>query len=81
MKNINFYRIKVQGSLRESWSEWFNGMSIAQEINSDGTPVTILIGPVVDQTALHGLLDKIRDLGLKLVSVERVEDEGSWAAR
>ncbi len=69
------YQLKVQGRLRESWSEWFNGMSIQFVIEADGSPVTTLMGPVVDQTALHGLLHKIRDLGLPLLSLSRVQIE------
>lgn len=72
MKQTTIYQIKVKGKLNESWSEWFNGMTIAYKTNEDGVPVTILTGPVADQTALHGLLNKIRDLGLKLVSVEQI---------
>lgn len=64
------YEIKVQGKLKETWSEWFNGMAITFEIEADGSPVTTLRGPVVDQTALHGLLARIRDLGLPLLSLK-----------
>lgn len=69
------YQIKVEGRLRESWSEWFNGMTISHMIERDGSPSTILTGPLKDKTALHGLLDKIRDLGLNLVSVVPLEAE------
>jgi hypothetical protein len=65
------YRIRVKGHLRLEWSEWFDGMTITQEANGD----TILSGPVVDQAALHGLLIKVRDLGLELISVDRIEPE------
>jgi len=67
------YRIRVKGHLRPEWSEWFDNMTIAHEPDGD----TVLAGPVVDQPALHGLLVKVRDLGLTLVSVDRVEDDGS----
>ncbi len=67
------YRIRVQGRLDESWAEWFNGMAIAAGQEEGGGTVTTLTGLVVDQVALHGLLARIRDLGLTLVSVERVE--------
>jgi len=63
------YRIRVQGHLRPEWSEWFDGMTIDLEENGD----TILSGLVVDQPALHGLLIKVRDLGLTLISVSKVE--------
>lgn len=67
------YQLKVQGELKESWSEWFIGMTIEFEIEADGSPVTTLTGPVVDQTALHGLLSRIRDLGLPLLYLTRIE--------
>ncbi len=62
------YQIRVQGHLRPEWSEWFDDMSITHETN--GT--TTLSGPVTDQAALHGLLIKVRDLGLELIAVSRV---------
>ncbi len=66
------YEIQVQGKLKESWSAWFNGMTITFEMGVDSCPVTTLMGPVVDQAALHGLLNRIRDLGLPLLSVNRI---------
>ena len=59
------YQITVKEYLEESWSTWFDGLTITH--SPDGT--TILAGPVRDQTALHGLLAKLRDLGLTLVAV------------
>ena len=59
------YQIRIKSHLNGSWSEWFQGLMITHE--EDGT--TVLTGPVADQPALHGLLVKIRDLGLPLVSV------------
>jgi hypothetical protein len=69
------YRIAVQGRLDESWSSSFDDMAI--EVENDGTSVavTILSGTVTDQVALHGLLARIRDLGLPLLSVQRIEQE------
>ena len=64
------YQIKVKGNLDQKWSEWFDGFTITAQ--ADG--ITLLTGPVADQTALHGLLVKIRDLGLPLLSVKRVEN-------
>jgi hypothetical protein len=61
------YDIRIQGHLDSRWAAWFDGMSLTTE--SDGT--TVLSGPVVDQSALHGLLQKVRDVGLPLVSVTR----------
>lgn len=62
------YRIKVKGILDEQWSDWFDGLTIRPYSNE----ATILTGAIRDQAALHGLLNKIRDLGLTLLSVERV---------
>jgi hypothetical protein len=63
------YQVRIRGHLNGSWSEWFEGASITQE--EDGT--TVLTGPVADQPALHGLLVRIRDLGLPLLSVNCVQ--------
>ncbi len=64
------YQIKVKGCLGSQWSDWFEGMTI----ESAGCMTTI-IGKVADQAALHGLLVRVRDLGLPLISVKRVEAE------
>jgi len=63
------YQIRIEGHLDAQWADWFSGLSVSLEENGD----TLLTGPVVDQAALFGLLKKIRDLGLPLVSVNRVE--------
>jgi hypothetical protein len=65
------YQIRVRGILDEKWSDWFDGFTIIPQ----GGDETLLAGPVADQAALHGLLAKIRDLGLPLLSVERVKRE------
>ena len=62
------YAIRIRGRLGEEWSDWFEGLTITPEANDE----TLLSGPVVDQAALHGLLKKIRDLGLHLISVNQV---------
>jgi hypothetical protein len=62
------YEIKIQGRLDDGWSEWFNEMTVTSESN-----VTTLSGAVVDQAALRGILDKIWDLNLMLISVIRIE--------
>ena len=65
------YQIRVKGALDKKWSDWFDGLTIRPQ----GDDETLLAGPVADQAALHGLLGKIRDLGLPLLSVRRVEDD------
>jgi hypothetical protein len=59
------YEIRIQGHLETRWAGWFDGLRLTHD--SDGT--TVIRGPVVDQAALHGLLQKVRDIGLPLVSV------------
>ena len=66
----HFYKIRIAGHLDAQWQDWFDGMSVTQE--ADGT--TLLSGPVPDQPALYGLLRKVRDLGLTLVSVSQMTD-------
>jgi hypothetical protein len=63
------YQIRIKGHLGQQWTDWFEGLTITLEENGD----TLLTGPVVDQAALHGLLKKVRDLGLPLISVNRVK--------
>ena len=60
-----FYEIRLKGHLDAQWVTWFDGLTISPEENGD----TLLTGPVVDQAALHGLLKKVRDLGMSLLSV------------
>lgn len=63
------YQIKVEGHLDREWTDWFGGLTITLEEDGD----TLFTGPVLDQAALHGLLKKVRDLGMTLVSVKRVK--------
>ena len=65
------YEIRVKGNLDLRWSDWFDGFSITPV----GDGETLLIGSVADQAALHGVLHKIRDLGLPLLSVQRLEGD------
>ena len=63
------YEIRIEGHLDDRWADWFGGLIITLKEDGD----TLLTGPVVDQAALFGLLRKVRDLGMPLVSVNRVE--------
>jgi len=63
------YEIRLRGHLDARWAGWFDGLALTQD--SDGS--SIIRGPVIDQAALHGLLQKVRDIGLPLVSVVRIE--------
>jgi hypothetical protein len=74
------YQIRIAGQLSSDWSNWLEGLTISLEDNGD----TLFTGPVVDQAALFGLLKKVRDLGIPLISVNPAESvktdgsEGEW---
>ena len=63
------YQIRIKGHLSHPWTDWFESLTITLEENGD----TLLTGPVIDQAALHGLLKKVRDLGMPLISVGQVQ--------
>ena len=65
------YQIRIKGQLDSQWTDWFEGLTITLEDNGD----TLITGTVVDQAALHGLLKKVRDLGMPLISVCPVQPE------
>jgi hypothetical protein len=69
---MNIYAIRVKGYLDQSWSSWFDGLTITY--GPDGS--TVLRGPLPDEAALHGVLNKVRDLALPLLAVNRVETFG-----
>ncbi len=69
------YQIRIKGHLGPRWTDWFEGMTNTPEENGD----TLLTGPVVDQAALHGLLRKVRDLDLPLLSIMRVDPKHDHA--
>jgi len=71
------YQIRIKGHLDSQWTDWFGGLTITLEEGGD----TLLTGPVVDQAALHGLLKKVRDLGMPLVSVSPVKPGPSTTLR
>jgi hypothetical protein len=63
------YQIRIKGHLSDQWTDWFEGLTITLEENGD----TLLIGPVPDQAALFGLLRRVRDLGMQLISINCVD--------
>jgi hypothetical protein len=70
---VLIYQIRLAGHLDHQWTDWFDGLTITLEDSGE----TVLTGPVADQAALHGLLKKIRDLGLPLIAVNRVNRKGT----
>lgn len=70
---MHTYEIRVQGHLDQRWSEWFDGLAISYD--ADGN--TVLRGPLVDEAALHGVLNKVRDLVLPLLAVSREQTDAS----
>ncbi len=67
------YQIRIKGHLGQQWTDWFEELTITLKENGE----TLLTGPVVDQAALYGLLKKVRDLGMPLLAVNRVESDSA----
>jgi hypothetical protein len=67
------YEIRLAGHLDAHWATWFDGLSVRRDVDR----TTVISGAIADQAALHGLLQRVRDLGLPLVSVTRVDDDAS----
>ena len=65
------YQIRIKGHLSYQWASWFNDLVVTREINGD----TLITGPLADQAALHGLIKKVFNLGISLISVNPVEHE------
>ncbi len=76
VNRLMMYQIKIKGHLNQQWMDWFDGLTVALE--EDGH--TILSGSVVDQSALHGILKKIRDLGMPLLSVNSTDPNQTFTA-
>lgn len=75
-ENGGMYEIKIKGILDKHWNQWFEGMTLKRVKNVEsGQECTLITGLIADQPALHGLLAKIRDLNLILVSVQRINSE------
>ena len=70
-KEPSIYQIRLQGHLGPQWADWFEGLTMTLQENGE----TLLTGPVVDQPALHGLLKRVRDLGLPLLAVNSLEPD------
>ncbi len=68
-----YYQVRINGHLDETWSDWFEGMTITPEEVPDCLPTTLIAGFLPDQAALHGIIDRIGALGLTILSVERKE--------
>ena len=76
VSNGDVYEIKVKGLLDEHWQEWFDGMALRHQTDVEtGQDCTLITGPIADQPALHGLLAKIRDLNLTLISVRKFDSK------
>ena len=70
------YEIRVEGLLGTTWEDWFEGLKVRQELRGESDiPISVLFGSIPDQPALYGVIAKIRDLNLTLLSIQRMEGE------
>lgn len=76
-ESANIYQIRLRGEIDQSWSDWFGGMAMMVKEGGDGSPITQLTGYVADQSVLRGILNRIWDLNLDLISVIPVTTDGS----
>ena len=72
------YQIVLEGDVDSSWSDWFHGFEIQSSVRGDEQRFTALSGPVVDQAELRGILNKLWDLNMELVSVSRIKENYVW---
>ncbi len=72
----DYYEIRIAGRLDEGWALWFDSLQVTTKTTAESTTLTLLSGPVADQAALFGLLGRVRDLGLVLLSVNRIQMGG-----
>jgi hypothetical protein len=75
------YEIRLQGRLDDRWATWFDGMTLTTTTDTDGVVRTVVRGHVADQAALHGLLARLRDIGLPLISITRTEPDPTGGDR
>ncbi len=68
------YQICVKGHLDGRWACWFDDLTIERAYDAENAPITLLTGPVVDQSALYGIVNRLRDLGVTLISVQQIEE-------
>ena len=71
----NTYEIRVEGHLDQRWSSWLDGLTLTHVVGQDGKPQTRIVGIIADQAALHGVLARVRDIGVPVLSVNRIESQ------
>jgi hypothetical protein len=80
LNDSGIYEIKIKGLLDAHWGQWFEGMTLQRQENVEaGLDCTLIIGPIPDQPALHGLLAKIRDINVTLISIRKLDSKESFS--